>query len=100
MLFHNCNRKLWSITLGKAGAVRQKSPIMKEPESPTHYCIIESPIGKLLLAASGKHLTRLSFQNGKHPIKLDPAWIYDQQPFQKTIEQLKAYFSGKRKHSP
>ena len=70
---------------------------MKEQESPIHYCIIESPVGKLLLTASGKHLTRLSFQNGKGPIKPDSAWTYDQRPFHKTIEQLKAYFSGKRK---
>ena len=70
---------------------------MKEQESPIHYYIIKSPVGKLLLTASGKHLTRLSFQNGKHPIKPDPTWIYDQRPFQKTVEQLKAYFSGKRK---
>ena len=70
---------------------------MKEQGRPTHYCIIESPVGKLLLTASGKHLTRLSFQNGKHPIKPDPTWVYNQQPFHETIEQLTTYFSGKRK---
>ena len=70
---------------------------MKEPANSIHYCVIASPVGKLLLTASGKHLTRLSFQNGKQPVKPDPAWIYNQQPFHETIEQLNAYFSGKRK---
>ena len=70
---------------------------MKEPANPIHYCVIASPVGKLLLTASGKHLTRLSFQNGEHPIKPEPAWIYNKQSFHETIEQLNAYFSGKRK---
>ena len=37
------------------------------------------------------------FKMGSIPLNPTPTWIYDQRPFHKTIEQLKAYFSGKRK---
>lgn len=61
------------------------------------YCIVESPVGRLLLAGNARALTHLSFQDGRHPIDPDPRWIYAEQPFQRPIRQLKEYFSGKRK---
>lgn len=58
------------------------------------YCVIDSPVGKLLLAGKNQCLELLSFQNGKHPTKLEASWINDERPFKETIRQLKAYFSG------
>lgn len=62
-----------------------------------HYCIIKSPVGRLLLAGDARALTHLSFQDGRHPLEPDTQWIYSETPFQRPIQQLKEYFSGKRK---
>ncbi len=61
------------------------------------YCVIPSPVGRLLLAGTARALTHLSFQDGRHPIEPDPRWTYDEKPFQRPIRQLNEYFSGKRK---
>ena len=61
------------------------------------YCVVQSPVGRLLLAGTARALTHLSFQDGRHPTEPDPRWIYSEQPFQRPIRQLKEYFSGKRK---
>lgn len=62
-----------------------------------YYCVIESPVGRLLLAGNAQALTHLSFQDGRHPTKPDPRWTYSETPFHKSIQQLHEYFSGKRK---
>ena len=61
------------------------------------YCVMESPIGRLLLAGNARALTHLSFQDGRHPIEPDRRWAYSERPFQRPIRQLNEYFSGKRK---
>ncbi len=63
----------------------------------TSYCVMQSPVGRLLLAGDAHALTYLSFQDGRHPINPDPQWTYSETPFQQPIQQLKEYFSGKRK---
>ena len=60
----------------------------------TTYCVIDSPVGKLLLAGTHDRLALLSFQNGKHPIQPEASWINDPRTFRETIRQLTAYFSG------
>ena len=60
----------------------------------TTYCVIESPVGQLLLAGNRNRLVLLSFQNGNHPTNPETSWIYDEHPFQETIRQLMAYFAG------
>ncbi len=62
-----------------------------------YYCVMKSPVGKLLLAGTAQALTQISFQDGRHPIKPDRRWIYSELPFRQPIRQLKEYFSGKRK---
>lgn len=61
------------------------------------YCIVRSPVGRILLAGNARALTHLSFQDGRHPTEPDPGWIYAEKPFQRPIRQLEEYFSGKRK---
>ena len=61
------------------------------------YCVMRSPVGRILLAGNARALTHLSFQDGRHPIDPDPRWTYSAKPFQQPIRQLKEYFSGKRK---
>ncbi|MCY4613391.1 MAG: methylated-DNA--[protein]-cysteine S-methyltransferase [Nitrospira sp.] len=61
------------------------------------YCIVKSPVGRILLAGNARALTHLSFQDGRHPVDPDPQWTYSEKPFQRPIRQLNEYFSGKRK---
>ena len=61
------------------------------------YCIVRSPVGRILLAGNARALTHLSFQDGRHPTEPDPGWTYAEQPFQRPIRQLEEYFSGNRK---
>ena len=62
----------------------------------THsYCEIDSPIGPLLLVADDSGLHQVNFCNGRHPAKVDPAWMQDPKPMKEAIRQLKAYFAGK-----
>lgn len=61
------------------------------------YCIVQSPVGRILLAGNARALTHLSFQDGQHPIEPDPRWVYAEQPLQRPIRQLEEYFAGKRK---
>ncbi|MDT7043204.1 methylated-DNA--[protein]-cysteine S-methyltransferase [Candidatus Nitronereus thalassa] len=58
---------------------------------------MKSPIGRILLVGNGQSLNQLAFQDGPHPLKKDPRWACAEAPFKKPIEQLKEYFSGKRK---
>ena len=62
-----------------------------------YYCVIESPVGRLLLAGNAQALTHVSFQDGRHPTEPDPQWTYSETPFQTSIQQLNEYFAGKRK---
>lgn len=73
---------------------RQKKSARDSQDNRSIYCVIDSPVGKLLLAGSKQRLQLLSFQDGKHPTKLETSWIHDERPFKETIRQLKAYFSG------
>ena len=63
----------------------------------TSYCVMQSPVGRILLAGNARALTHLSFQDGRHPTNPDPRWTYSEKPFQHPMRQLTEYFSGKRK---
>lgn len=67
------------------------------PQKARYYCVIESPVGRLLLAGNAQALTHVSFQDGRRPTEPDPQWTYSETPFQTSIQQLNEYFSGKRK---
>ncbi len=59
------------------------------------YCVINSLVGKLLLAGDTDGLKLVSFQDGTHPVPHDPSWMYDEAPFADAINQIEAYFAGK-----
>jgi methylated-DNA-[protein]-cysteine S-methyltransferase len=60
----------------------------------TLYTTIESPIGELLLTGDGHALSRLSMQNGRRPIRIDPRWQRRDEPFEDVRRQLLEYFGG------
>ena len=60
------------------------------------YCIIPSPVGRLLLAGDQQALHCLSFQDGKNPDSPCSEWIHDEKSFSDVMQQLREYFSGKR----
>lgn len=58
------------------------------------YTTIPSPLGEILLVRNEQGLTHLNFQEGTHPLPVDPAWRQDNGAFRDTIAQLEAYFAG------
>ena len=69
----------------------------RRPSGALQYCLLNSPVGRILLAGSRKGLKLVSFQDGAHPVTPDPGWVNNEQPFKAAISQLKSYFAGKRK---
>jgi methylated-DNA-[protein]-cysteine S-methyltransferase len=60
----------------------------------TCFTQIESPLGRLLLAASDGGLRHIIFSTGTQPARPDPAWLEDPAPLTEVIRQLRAYFQG------
>jgi methylated-DNA-[protein]-cysteine S-methyltransferase len=58
------------------------------------YTFMDSPVGRLLLAASGDSLRLISFLNGRKSREPQSGWIQDARPLQETIRQLRAYWVG------
>ena len=63
----------------------------------TYYHYHRTPIGELLLAGDGDHLSLLGFPNGKMKRRHDSDWSNDEAPFQVVCSQLDAYFAGELK---
>ena len=80
--------------ISRQKALPAKSSVRRDAVS---YCVVPSPVGRILLAGNAHALTHLSFQDGRHPIEPDPRWTYTDKPFQRPIRQLNEYFSGRRK---
>ena len=60
-----------------------------------HYRTIDSPIGPLALAGHGRVLTNLRMLNQTYePNRAD--WVRDDRAFPDAVDQLDAYFAGKR----
>jgi methylated-DNA-[protein]-cysteine S-methyltransferase len=60
-----------------------------------HYRTIDSPIGPLALAGRGRVLTNLRMLNQTYePDRSD--WMPDDRAFPDVVDQLEAYFAGKR----
>jgi methylated-DNA-[protein]-cysteine S-methyltransferase len=53
---------------------------------------MESPVGKLLLAADDAGLRTLAFSNGE--AGPDPAWRHEPAPLAEAIRQLRGWFAG------
>lgn len=62
----------------------------------TYYCYHSTPIGPLLLAGDGTHLSLLGFPTGKMHRQHDPGWLHDPKPFRAAAKQLDEYFAGDR----
>jgi methylated-DNA-[protein]-cysteine S-methyltransferase len=60
----------------------------------TCFTQIESPLGRLLLAANDAGLRHIIFSNGRQTATPDPGWREDAAPLTETIRQLQAYFTG------
>lgn len=61
------------------------------------YCYFQSPVGQLLLVAEQQKLCRIGFAEGKLCYTPEKNWAYSEQHLQIAINQLKEYFSGKRR---
>src|SRR5271154_1288445 len=59
-----------------------------------YYTWMESPTGKLLLAADDAGLRHIVFENGREPAKPGPHWRESIAPLRETIRQLRAWFAG------
>jgi methylated-DNA-[protein]-cysteine S-methyltransferase len=60
-----------------------------------HYRTVDSPIGALALAGHGRVLTNLRMLNQTYePDRSD--WVRDDRAFPDAVDQLEAYFAGKR----
>ena len=62
--------------------------------SEVSYTRIDSPVGKLLLAADAQGLRLVSFETSKRAAPVQPEWKEDKAPFAEVIRQLQAYFVG------
>lgn len=60
----------------------------------THYRNVDSPIGRLVLAGQGDHLTHLVLEHTVHPPLSQSQWIEDAEAFPNVVSQLEAYFAG------
>ena len=62
-----------------------------------YYQVIESPVGKLLLAGTGEALCQVHFHGGRDSIKARVDWEDNAEPFRDVVRQLRAYFAGTMK---
>ena len=58
------------------------------------YDFVESPIGRLTLAADDFGLRHIAFERGRHPVWIGDDWRRDSAPFGPARAQLAAYFAG------
>ena len=65
-----------------------------QPMREVSYTQIDSPVGKLLLAADAQGLRLVSFESSKRAAPVQPRWKEDRAPFAEVIRQLQAYFGG------
>lgn len=63
----------------------------------TLYSRMSSPIGELLLASDGAHVTGIYMQSERHADKLQPEWRHDESALASVRCQLEAYFAGELK---
>ncbi len=70
---------------------------MAETHQRRYWHQIDTPVGPVLLAGDGTHLTRIHFQSGPHPLRPSPHWEATSRPFAAAIGQLEAYFARRRR---
>lgn len=60
----------------------------------TLFTVMESPLGKILLAGQTQGLTQVAFQGGKNPLLPGADWRRDDAVWATAVAQLTAYFAG------
>ena len=63
----------------------------------THYCYLDSPLGKLILAGDKKFLIMIEFPEKKKVEKLDKECLYSPSRFKPECDELTRYFQGELK---
>jgi methylated-DNA-[protein]-cysteine S-methyltransferase len=62
-----------------------------------NYCVIESPVGSLLVAGDEAAVRRIEFPRDGKPGRPQPGWRESMAgPVQEAVRQLREYFSGRR----
>ena len=69
-----------------------------EKDNITHYCYLDSPLGKLMLAGSEHFLKLIEFSGQKKTKEPDKSWIYSESRFKCENDQLIRYFEGELKN--
>ena len=67
----------------------------KTQKSMMSYCLLESPVGNILIVGDKRGLKLINFQEGPNAQAADPKWKEDSQFFRAVIQQLNSYFSGR-----
>jgi methylated-DNA-[protein]-cysteine S-methyltransferase len=62
-----------------------------------HFTYLETPIGRLLLAASAAGLLRVSFPSGTRARGPEPGWTESDEWLADPARQLAEYFAGERR---
>jgi methylated-DNA-[protein]-cysteine S-methyltransferase len=63
----------------------------------THYALIDSPCGKLMLVAEGDALVEIRFEKGRDSIVPEPGWTEGGRFLKRVARQLGEYFEGSRR---
>jgi methylated-DNA-[protein]-cysteine S-methyltransferase len=61
------------------------------------WCEIDSPVGALVLAASGRGLRLVHFRSSARGWQAPPDWQLQAGPLQGALAQLREYFAGRRR---
>jgi len=62
-----------------------------------HYSYMDSPLGRILLAADGPHLICLYMTPHKGNYGPQPGWVEAAEPLKEVRRQLSEYFAGERR---
>lgn len=70
---------------------------MKSNQMPADYAVLDSPLGKVLVAGRGGALTIINFQAGWGALDPVDGWNLNPQGLAESLRQLEEYFSGERR---
>lgn len=60
------------------------------------YTYMKSPAGTILLARTEAGITHIQFEEGKYPVRPRESWRREDKPLLEAVDQLRAYFDGRR----
>lgn len=69
--------------------------VKKPQERRMFYCIVKSPVGRILIAGDNSGLTLINFQDGPNAQTPQSKWRENRHFFQTAVQQFKAYFGGR-----